>query len=182
MNNKKKKREYIVYALYCPIKRKPVYVGQSIGGIERPFEHIREKFHSEKVNAWIHELKLDGLNPVITILEWTEHEDLLQEKETFWIQKFCTEGNLLLNLNKVTPIYFDVSEFKEENSDDMFDIAIYIKWKRKSANLTQLELAKKAGVGLRFIRDLEQSRKNNFNTKSIMKVLKLFGAKLIIGK
>lgn len=34
----------------------------------------------------------------------------------------------------------------------------FIKGKRKQANLTQPELAAKAGVGLRFLRDLEQGK------------------------
>jgi y4mF family transcriptional regulator len=34
----------------------------------------------------------------------------------------------------------------------------YVKIQRKKANLTQVELSKKAGVGLRFIRELEQGK------------------------
>ena len=37
-------------------------------------------------------------------------------------------------------------------------LSIFIKQKRKIAKLTQLELAEKAGVGLRFLRDLEQGK------------------------
>jgi predicted transcriptional regulator len=36
----------------------------------------------------------------------------------------------------------------------------FIKEKRNTVGLTQSELALKAGVGLRFIRDLEQGKKN----------------------
>ena len=50
----------------------------------------------------------------------------------------------------------------------------FIKSERKSARLTQKELALKAGVGLRFIRDIEQG-KSSFRTGTLNKVLKLFG-------
>ena len=35
----------------------------------------------------------------------------------------------------------------------------YIKQKRKKNGLSQVELAERAGVGLRFVRDLEQGKK-----------------------
>ena len=53
-------------------------------------------------------------------------------------------------------------------------IAALVKEKRKTAGLTQPQLAAKAGVGLRFIRDLEQG-KASLRTDTINKVLFLFG-------
>lgn len=50
----------------------------------------------------------------------------------------------------------------------------FIKSERKSAKLTQKDLALKAGVGLRFIRNIEQG-KSSFRTDTVNKVLKLFG-------
>lgn len=52
-----------------------------------------------------------------------------------------------------------------------------VKNKRKELGLTQEELAKRAGVGLRFIRDLEQG-KETLKTDTLNKVLKLFGKTL----
>ncbi len=59
----------------------------------------------------------------------------------------------------------------------MNPLASLVKEKRKSAGLTQPELAAKAGVGLRFIRDLEQG-KGSLRTDTINKVLILFGKRL----
>jgi y4mF family transcriptional regulator len=53
----------------------------------------------------------------------------------------------------------------------------FVKTKRKQVNLTQPELAKKAGVGLRFIRELEQG-KTSLRTDKVNQVLKLFGSEL----
>lgn len=52
--------------------------------------------------------------------------------------------------------------------------AVLVKEKRKAAGLTQAQLATKAGVGLRFIRDLEQG-KGSLRTDTTNKVLFLFG-------
>ncbi len=57
------------------------------------------------------------------------------------------------------------------------DISVYVKNKRKQNKLTQPELAVKAGVGLRFVRDLEQG-KNTLRMDKVNDVLRLFGETL----
>ncbi|MFH0736537.1 MAG: helix-turn-helix transcriptional regulator [bacterium] len=53
----------------------------------------------------------------------------------------------------------------------------YIKLNRKKLKLTQIELAAKAGVGLRFIRDLEQG-KETLRLDKVNDVLFLFGCQI----
>lgn len=53
----------------------------------------------------------------------------------------------------------------------------YIKQKRKQAGLTQEDLAYKAGVGLRFVRDLEQG-KQALQLDKVNQVLRLFNAQV----
>jgi y4mF family transcriptional regulator len=53
----------------------------------------------------------------------------------------------------------------------------FLKNKRKQSKLTQQQLAEKAGVGLRFIRDLEQG-KTTLRMDKVNQVLKLFGQEL----
>ena len=50
----------------------------------------------------------------------------------------------------------------------------FVKEKRNAVRLNQPELAEKAGVGLRFIRDLEQG-KDTLRLDKVNQVLKLFG-------
>ena len=52
-----------------------------------------------------------------------------------------------------------------------------VKNKRRTLNLKQEDLAIKAGVGLRFIRDLEQGKKT-LRMDKVNQVLKLFGYEL----
>jgi y4mF family transcriptional regulator len=54
------------------------------------------------------------------------------------------------------------------------DIAAFVKSKRKAVKLTQPELAAKAGVGLRFLRELEQG-KASLRLDKVNQVLQLFG-------
>jgi y4mF family transcriptional regulator len=53
-------------------------------------------------------------------------------------------------------------------------ISDFVRKRRKEADLTQVELAAKAGVGVRFIRDLEQG-KQTLKIDTVNKVLYLFG-------
>lgn len=56
----------------------------------------------------------------------------------------------------------------------MNTLSIYIKAKRKELGLTQEDLALNAGVGLRFVRDLEQGKKT-VRLDKVNDVLALFG-------
>ncbi|MBW6501202.1 MAG: type II toxin-antitoxin system Y4mF family antitoxin [Bacteroidales bacterium] len=53
----------------------------------------------------------------------------------------------------------------------------FLKEKRKKLKLSQPQLAEKAGVGLRFIRDMEQG-KTTLRMDKVNQVLKLFGQEL----
>lgn len=57
------------------------------------------------------------------------------------------------------------------------DFRVMIRKRRKEEGLTQKQLAELAGVGLRFVRDLEQG-KERLRTDKVNAVLKLFGKKL----
>ena len=61
--------------------------------------------------------------------------------------------------------------------DKLHNLSVFVKFRRKQIQLTQIELAEKAGVGLRFIRDLEQG-KLSLRTDKINDVLRLFGHEL----
>jgi y4mF family transcriptional regulator len=61
--------------------------------------------------------------------------------------------------------------------ENLTELSRHIKKKRKQNRLTQPELALKAGVGLRFIRDLEQG-KQTLRMDKVNDVLILFGETL----
>ncbi len=57
------------------------------------------------------------------------------------------------------------------------DLSDFVKKRRKLLKITQKELAFKAGVGLRFIRELEQG-KESLRLDKVNQVLELFGHKM----
>jgi y4mF family transcriptional regulator len=61
------------------------------------------------------------------------------------------------------------------------NISDFIKQSRKRAKITQVELSKLSGVGIRFIKELE-SGKETVQVNKVNQVLKLFGAQLIPGR
>ena len=56
-------------------------------------------------------------------------------------------------------------------------IGNYIKEERKKAGLTQEEFAMRAGLGLRFVRELEQG-KESLRLDKVNQVLSLFGSQV----
>lgn len=59
----------------------------------------------------------------------------------------------------------------------MQQISQFVKAKRKSLKLTQEELAQKSGVGLRFLRELEQG-KTTLRLDKVNQVLDMFGSEV----
>lgn len=61
------------------------------------------------------------------------------------------------------------------------NISNFIKEKRKQLGITQIELAERAGVGIRFVRELEQG-KQTVRLDKVNQVLSLFGAEVGVTK
>ena len=59
-------------------------------------------------------------------------------------------------------------------------IAEFVKMRRKKLGMTQVELADRAGVGLRFLRELEQG-KTNLRLDKVNQVLQMFGGAVCVG-
>jgi len=57
----------------------------------------------------------------------------------------------------------------------------YIKQQRKKAGLTQEEFAVRTGLGLRFVRELEQGKKS-VRLDKVNQALAIFGAKAVVGE
>jgi y4mF family transcriptional regulator len=58
-------------------------------------------------------------------------------------------------------------------------LADFVKERRKLLRLTQPELAERAGVGLRFVRELEQG-KQSVRLDKVNQVLALFGSEMAV--
>lgn len=63
----------------------------------------------------------------------------------------------------------------------MNKIAAFIKQQRKAAGLTQAEFAMRSGLGLRFVRDLEQG-KQTVRMDKVNQALAMFGMEAVPGR
>ncbi len=63
----------------------------------------------------------------------------------------------------------------------MNEIAEFIKKSRKAAGLTQEEFAMRSGLGLRFVRELEQG-KETVRMDKVNQALAMFGMKAVPGR
>ena len=60
---------------------------------------------------------------------------------------------------------------------EQMTLSKYVKTMRKEYNLTQVELSEKSGVGLRFVRELEQG-KQTLRLDKVNQILNLFGSEV----
>ena len=63
----------------------------------------------------------------------------------------------------------------------MSTIGAYVKQKRKEAGLTQEEFAMRSGLGLRFVRELEQG-KETVRLDKVNQALAMFGMQAVPGR
>lgn len=63
----------------------------------------------------------------------------------------------------------------------MTQLGKYVKEMRKTFGLTQVDLSQKSGVGLRFVRELEQG-KTTLRLDKVNQVLALFGSEMAPAK
>lgn len=63
----------------------------------------------------------------------------------------------------------------------MESIKEFVKQNRKALGLTQEEFAMRAGLGLRFVRELEQGKKT-LRLDKVNQALAMFGAQVAVGK
>ena len=63
----------------------------------------------------------------------------------------------------------------------MEQLSKYVKAMRRQYNLTQVELSEKSGVGLRFVRELEQG-KTTLRLDKVNQILNLFGSEVGVVK
>jgi y4mF family transcriptional regulator len=67
-----------------------------------------------------------------------------------------------------------ISNQQNKTTNSASPLSSFVRHKRKEAGLTQQELADKAGVGLRFVRELE-NHKPTLQLEKVNQVLRLFG-------
>jgi len=98
------------------------------------------------------------------------HQDFLHALGyNFQTQAFYTRSGIKSNFtDNLYPIRYNMKTFPKDH------ISSFLKYKRSILGLKQEELAKKAGVGIRFLRELEQG-KESLKMDKVNSVLRFFG-------
>lgn len=172
----------LIYALCCPVTGEVHYVGKSTRGMIRPFSHL-SKSHSKLIKEWVADLKIIGHIPHIKVLELIGSNQNIDERERYWIEKYKTDGNDLLNIllmkRKQKTEHKEIEQYQDLNETNYTEnIGAFVRSRRKLQGLNQYEFARKAGVGLRFLRELEQSNKLTMRMDKVNHVLNMFGCRV----
>lgn len=89
-----------IYCLSHPITEETVYIGKTKDPIKRYKDHCRKEKNFYKTNLfkWKNEIFLQGLKPVLTILD--EFDEQIDYWEKFYILLFKSWGINLLNMTE----------------------------------------------------------------------------------
>lgn len=139
------------------------YVGKSENGLQRPYAHY-SRTHNKDLKKWLRSLTCE---PVVRILE--RGCDDLFSRERHWINVMISRKEPLFNKQLPTAKQLRYVDYQ---------VGAFVKEKRKSMNLSQKDFALKSGLGLRFVRDLEQG-KESCRMDKVLQALWMFGATLI---
>lgn len=173
----------IIYSLKCPFTKEIHYIGKSTHEVVRPSQHLSES-HSEKIKDWVESLRIINSAPEIEILEYVQDNVNLDERERYYIRKYLSNGNILLNsiLYNSNLIIDKHKEHLEDSCEiNINEVSKAVKVRRRQIGLTQEEFAEKAGVALTVVRKIEQGN-INVNLTSLLTVLSMFGYGLSIKK
>ena len=163
----------LIYGLRDPRNDVYYYIGKSTVGYGRPLTHLI-KSHSETVNQWIKQLEQLGLFPHIDVIEKNILLEDLAEREKYWIDYHYELNPELFNIYLLPET---INKIRTQDDDDKFnslvkvilDLGNILKTERMSRQLTQNELAEKAGLSRSTISLCEGG--NNVTVEAVKKYL-----------
>lgn len=140
----------LIYGLRDPRNDVYYYIGKTTIGYERPLKHL-VKSHNKTVNDWIKQLEQLGLVPHIDVIEKDILLEELAEREKYWIEYFYELNPELFNIQSLSD---SINKIRTQDDDDKFNSLVNVilnlgnilKTERISRQLTQDELAQKAGL------------------------------------
>jgi y4mF family transcriptional regulator len=168
-------KKFYVYQHIDPQTKKVFYVGKGTG---------RRANDTNRNNMWkmyVKQLEARGLTFCVNVIHICDDEADALKKESDAIRYEISSGNILTN-SQVSNIVDEaiVSALMSDDSmpSSSLSISEFVKRKRKALGYTQPQLADRAGVGLRFLRDLERG-KLSLRIDKINAVLIMFGSCLV---
>jgi excisionase family DNA binding protein len=93
-----------VYALGDPRTQQIRYIGIAKDVFKRYAQHLNYPHPNDAKNAWMTEVKRAGIVPTLAILESGIEEDVVYEREKYWIQYYLALNAPLTNIIHNTQI------------------------------------------------------------------------------
>lgn len=152
----------IIYGLRDPRNDVYYYIGKSTVGNSRPLSHLR-KSHSDKVNAWVEEVRKNGFEPLVDIIEEVEDINALSDREKHWIKHYFEINPILLN-EQLKPRNINTNELSIEEKKDLELVKnvlprlwVLLRKERKRRKISQENMAEETGISLGTLKNLEQN-------------------------
>jgi predicted GIY-YIG superfamily endonuclease len=89
---------HFIYELVDPCTNQTRYIGMSTDLNTRYLNHLASTDGSSDKRAWIRDLKVRGLKPILNLLEQVEDISLAREREKAWIIYYIEQGHPLSNV------------------------------------------------------------------------------------
>lgn len=147
-------KKWYVYAHINPINGNVFYIGKGTGN--RAYD---TKDRNATWRLYVDGLTKQGLTYSVSILHICTNEQDALDMECIEINNRLKAGCLLLNRSiTYMPYVSDAFVMPEPIEMNHSELVQFVKQRRVSLGLTQSGVAAKAGVGLSFVRNLEQGK------------------------
>ena len=170
-------RTNIIYGLRDPRNDVYHYVGKSTVGDVRALSHLKLS-HSKKVNEWVDEVRHDGFEPLVDVIEEVLSLNDLPEREKYWIQHYTQINPNMLNSHmvKTANIYFTYDEMERVKllNSELPELYLLLKKGRKCRKLSRQEMSDITGISVGTIKRMENGE-TSVGLNSFLKYLKVFG-------
>jgi len=149
----------IIYGLRDPRNDVHYYIGKSTVGNKRALSHLKTS-HSDKINEWVADVRKNGFEPLVDIIEEVQDVNELAEREKFWVRFYFEQNPMLLN-EQLKPRHVNLTvSVNERNELKLLDdtlprLHILLKKARKVSKINQKEMAERAGISYGTLKRIE---------------------------
>lgn len=162
---------HYVYLHKDPVTKQIFYVGKGMGDRGYSTQGRNKDWNCKRSEI----LEKHGIDREVEVVFVHSDESKVFEVEAMEIYKATLMGHQLTNIMRPEPGTQPMENFSQS-------IGGIVKYHRKKLGQSQKQFADRCGVGLRFIRELEQGHKTTMRFDKINIVLAMFGLTLGVVK
>ena len=166
-------KKNIIYGLRDPRNDVYYYIGKTTVGVDRPLSHLTES-HSVNVNEWVENIRSNGIQPKIDIIEEVTDINELTIREKYWIDYYYHINNELLNIQclpkEIGEMRSDVTDSEFDKLTDIIDkVPTILRRERLMRGISQTELSEMTGMSRSTISLVEKGVNVTYNSMVLYK-------------